>query len=135
MIYKKAFWFCRKVGDWILCLLSLYAGPVYLFTVFLFHLYSCANIISKLITQAKYWQLHRINQQTENYRKQRKTKRYEKLSMELRFKPCLVQKQRDIRGLRELLLRSLQDSNNVGIDDKWKFSWPIRKTWHIRGSH
>ena len=57
MIYEKAFWFCQKVGAWILCSLSLYANPVYVFTVFLFYLYS--------ITKAKYWRLHKINQQTE----------------------------------------------------------------------
>ena len=32
--------------------LLLYADPVYLFTVFLFHLYLCTNIITKLIAKA-----------------------------------------------------------------------------------
>ena len=53
---KKSFLLCQKVGDMALLppLPSyLYADPVYLFTVFLFYLYSCANIIAKLITKAK----------------------------------------------------------------------------------
>ena len=33
--------------------LSLYSDPAYLFTVFLFYLYYCANIIAKWITKAK----------------------------------------------------------------------------------
>ena len=30
-----------------------FADPLYLFTLFLFYLYSCANVIAKLITKAK----------------------------------------------------------------------------------
>ena len=52
MISKKAFLFCQKVAL-PLCPLPLYADPAYLFTAFLFYLYSCADIIAKLITKAK----------------------------------------------------------------------------------
>ena len=40
-------------GSWPLCLFPFYADLVYLFTVFFFYLYSCANVIAKLITKAK----------------------------------------------------------------------------------
>ena len=63
MISKKALLLCQNVGAWPLChptpppppppTLPLYAEPVYVFTVFLFYLYSCANIIAKLISKAK----------------------------------------------------------------------------------
>ena len=52
MISKKAFLLCQKVGAWLLCPFP-YTDPVYLFTVSLFYLYSCANLIVKLISKAE----------------------------------------------------------------------------------
>ena len=52
IISKKAFLLCQKVGAWLLCPFP-YMDPVYLFTVSLFYLYSCANLIVKLISKAE----------------------------------------------------------------------------------
>ena len=53
MISKKTFLLCQKVGGMALLPLLLYADSVHLFAIFLFYLYSFANIIAKLITKVK----------------------------------------------------------------------------------
>ena len=53
MISEKAFLLCQKVLGMGPLPTPLYAGPVYLFTIFLFYLHSCANAIAKLISKAK----------------------------------------------------------------------------------
>ena len=50
---KKHCCFIKRWREWPLCHQPLYTDPVYLFTVFLFYLYSCSNIIVKLITKTK----------------------------------------------------------------------------------
>ena len=50
---KKHCCFIKRWREWPLCDQPLYTDPVYLFTVFLFYLYSCSNIIVKLITKTK----------------------------------------------------------------------------------
>ena len=53
MISKKALLLYQNVVGMAVCPQPLYADRVYLFTVFLFYSYSCANIAVKLITKAK----------------------------------------------------------------------------------
>ena len=54
MISTNHFCFAKTLGHGSFATFPLlYEDPVYLFTVFLVYLYSCANVITKLITKAK----------------------------------------------------------------------------------
>ena len=53
MISKKVLFLYQKLAGMALCHQPLYADPVYLFAVFLFYLFFCANVIAKLITKPK----------------------------------------------------------------------------------